>query len=259
MQMEEIGREEGLWNPQIRQTHDWWIQLLSHPGVYSYALPFLLSFLGLFCRGSDVGLTEMEIISHLYLEVSWQWQWLLLGEAGSSSQGEESLEQLRAPGSSSTQAEHTFPAGTHTHKGHPPTHPMFTHLHRSWALTLQTHREHTWTQLSPMLALGDASPWDHSPSSVVITDQLAHTENSLGHPCLSSLLWSWPQRFADPLAPRPCHLLPAWSSSSFTGDHRLWPLHHWHGDPMARGPVPVAALGSVPIYKQRVSHTEKGG
>lgn len=22
MQMEEIGREDGLWNPQIRQTHD---------------------------------------------------------------------------------------------------------------------------------------------------------------------------------------------------------------------------------------------
>lgn len=31
-----------------------------------------------------------------------------------------------------------------------------------------------------MLALGDASPWGHSPSSVVVTDQLAHTKNSLG-------------------------------------------------------------------------------
>lgn len=44
------------------------------------------------------------------------------------------------------------------------------------------------------------------------------TQKTLWDPCLSSLLWSWPQRLADPLAPRPCHLLPGWSSSSFTGD-----------------------------------------
>lgn len=43
MQMEEIGREEGLWNPQIRQTHGWWMQLLPHPRAYSCALPSLLS------------------------------------------------------------------------------------------------------------------------------------------------------------------------------------------------------------------------
>lgn len=43
MQMEEIGRREGLWNPQIRQTHDWWMELLPQPEVYSFTFPFLLS------------------------------------------------------------------------------------------------------------------------------------------------------------------------------------------------------------------------
>lgn len=147
MQMEEIGREEGLWNPQIRQTHDWWIQLPPHPGVCSCTLPFLLSLaFSAKAAFSDVVLTEMEIFSHLYLEVPW----LLLGEAGSSSQGWESLAQLHAPGSSSIQTELTFPADTHTQGAQLHTTNShiykFTHVPKAWTLRLQTHREHTRTQ-----------------------------------------------------------------------------------------------------------------
>lgn len=83
--------------------------------------------------------------------------------------------------------------------------------------------------------LAQCSPWDHSPSSVVITEQkvvITHIESSLGPPCVSSLLRSWPQMLADPLLPGHVNYSPAGPAPVSLVTTGFWPLHHWHGDPI---------------------------